>query len=61
MRWLLTLLLPSLFLAATGVAAQLIVHNDEDLASDRPEAWAMNYMAASSLMTAFGQTPALRA
>jgi len=61
MRGLLTLLLPSLFLAATGVAAQLIVHNDEDLASDRPEAWAMNYMAASSLMTAFGQTPALRA
>ena len=54
-------LLSSLLLAATGATAQLVVHNDEDLAPDRPEAWAMNYMAASSLMTAFGPTPALDA
>lgn len=57
----LMLLLFFLQLVATGTTAQLVIHNDEDLASDRPEAWAMNYMAASSLMTAFGQTPALRA
>jgi hypothetical protein len=59
MRRALAFLLSSLWLAATGAAAQLVVHNDEDLSSDRPEAWAMNYMAASSIMTAFGQTPAL--
>jgi hypothetical protein len=36
-----------------------VIHNDENLASNRPEAWAMNYVAASTLMTAFGETPAL--
>jgi len=41
--------------------AQTIVHSSENLASNRPEAWAMNYVAASSLMTAFGETPALGA
>ena len=38
--------------------AQSTVRNDESLASDRPEAWAMNYVGATTLMTAFGQTPA---
>jgi len=42
-----------------GARAQTIVHADEDLARTRPEAWAMNYMAASTLMTAFGTTPSL--
>ena len=41
--------------------AQTIVHNDEHLSSDRPEAWAMNYVGASTFMTAFGATPALAA
>lgn len=45
----------------TGARAQAIVHNDENLASSRTEAWAMNYVAASTLMTAFGGTPALAA
>jgi hypothetical protein len=44
-----------------GARAQPVVHSNENLASDRPEAWAMNYVAASSLMTAFGETPALAA
>jgi hypothetical protein len=39
--------------------AQEIIHADETLASTRPEAWAMNYMAASSYFTSFGATPAL--
>jgi hypothetical protein len=40
--------------------AQEIIHADETLASSRPEAWAMNYMAASSFLTSFGATPALK-
>jgi hypothetical protein len=59
MRGLLPLLLAILLLCSPGARAQTVVHNDEHLASDRPEAWAMNYVAASSLMTAFGETPAL--
>jgi len=39
--------------------AQPVVQDDETLASSRPEAWAMNYVAASTLMTAFGATPVL--
>jgi hypothetical protein len=60
-RPLLGLLLTTLLLGAATAHAQLVVHNDEDLASNRPEAWAMNYMASSSLMTGFGQTLALPA
>jgi hypothetical protein len=54
-------LLATLLSCASGARAQTVVHNDENLASDRPEAWAMKYVAASSLMTAFGETPALAA
>lgn len=46
-------------LASPGVIAQMTVHNDEHLARDRPEAWAMNYVTASTLMTAFGEMPRL--
>ena len=46
-------------LCAPVVQAQVVVHSNEILASVRPEAWAMRYVAASTLMTAFGQTPAL--
>lgn len=53
------LLLISSLLLSQGIRAQTTFHNDEILASDRPEAWAMNYFAASSLMTAFGESPAL--
>lgn len=57
MRGLVALLLGSVFSAAA--CGQIIVRNDENLASDRPEAWAMNHFAASTLMTGFGRTPAL--
>lgn len=46
--------------ASHGVAAQTVVDADERLATDRPEAWAMNYYTATSFMTGFGETPALR-
>jgi hypothetical protein len=58
-RGFLPLMLAILLLCSPGARAQTVVHNDEHLASGRPEAWAMNYVAASSLMTAFGETPAL--
>ncbi len=61
MRGLLPLLLATLLLCSLGARAQTVVHNDEHLASDRPEAWAMNYVAASTLMTAFGEKRALAA
>lgn len=34
-----------------------VVRNDESLASDRPEAWAMTWVAASTFFTAFGAPP----
>lgn len=52
--WLLILLLP-----AAPVPAQSIFRANEILDADRPEAWAMDYFAASSLFTATGATPAL--
>lgn len=48
-------------LASPGVCAQMTVHNDEHLAADRPEAWAMNYVTSSTFMTAFGESPRLGA
>lgn len=58
---LLPLLLGTLLYCNSTARAQPVVHNDENLHPHRPEAWAMNYVAASSLMTAFGETPALTA
>jgi hypothetical protein len=46
-------------LISSGAGAQMIVHNDEHLAVDRPEAWAMNYVTASTFMTPFGANPQL--
>jgi len=46
-------------LISSGAGAQMVVHNDEHLAADRPEAWAMNYVTASTFMTAFGEGPPL--
>lgn len=57
------LLLPAVLLSgawAAGANAQAIHGYDERLASDRPEAWAMNYFTATTFMTGFGPTPALR-
>src|SRR5688572_9486448 len=60
MRSLPHLLLVSLSLCCSGTAsAQPVFRADEFLAPDRPEAWAMNYFAASTFMTAFGERPAL--
>ena len=53
--------LATLLLFQVGARAQAIVQNDETLTSSRTEAWAMNYVAASTLMTAFGGTPDLAA
>lgn len=54
-RWFLSLLC----LVALQAHAQEVVRQDEVLHSDRPEAWAMNRVAAASLLTAFGETPRL--
>lgn len=61
MRGLLHLLLVSSTVFGQDVGAQTVFRDDEILAPDRPESWAMNYFAASSLMTAFGESPALGA
>jgi len=43
-------------LSGFGIAqAQPVVTGDEHLAGDRPEAWAMNYFAAATFLTSFGQ------
>lgn len=56
-------LLRLLLVGTVGVCAcaqaQTVVRNDERLAPDRPEAWAMNYFTASSFMTGFGPSPEL--
>lgn len=53
------LLLACLLAVSPTLFAQTEFRQDELLDSDRPEAWAMNYVAATSLMTAFGETPVL--
>jgi hypothetical protein len=47
----------ALALVAPLAQAQQVVRQDEFLAPDRPEAWAMNRAAAVSLMTPFGELP----
>lgn len=42
---------------AATAGAQTVVRDEEILASDRPEAWAMNYVTAASLMTSGGAAP----
>lgn len=58
MRLTPVLLLCACLLPVAG-AAQDVIEDHERLAPDRPEAWAMQYVLAGSLMTAFGATPAL--
>ncbi|KGQ20786.1 hypothetical protein LF41_1326 [Lysobacter dokdonensis DS-58] len=45
--------------ASFPLAAQEVIREDEVLDGDRPEAWAMHYRTASTLMTAFGPPPVL--
>jgi hypothetical protein len=52
-------LLTSALLIGPSASAQTVFRQDENLDPDRPEAWAMNYVASSTLMTAAGETPAL--
>lgn len=51
-RWRLSL--SGLLLFGQCALAQTVIEDREVLAGDRPEAWAMNYMAATSYMTALG-------
>lgn len=44
---------------AMPASAQFVVQDTEYLREERPEAWAMHYFTASSLMTGFGPVPAL--
>lgn len=44
---------------APQTRAQAVVEDREMLERTRPEAWAMNYVAAATFMTAFGNAPAL--
>lgn len=59
-------LLPSILLlagaagACMNATAQVVDRAHERLDADRPEAWAMHYFTATTLMTGFGATPALR-
>ena len=45
---------------STVADAQTVYRGNEQLDPDRPEAWAMHYFTATSFMTGFGRTPALR-
>lgn len=56
-----TCLLCLLLLLAPAARAQLVIEDSEHLAFDAPEAWAMAWVDASTLMTAFGETPPLGA
>ena len=56
MRTAIRLWLSSLLLLGQAAAAQTVVENNQSLASDSPEAWAMRYFAGTTLMTSFGET-----
>lgn len=49
----------SLALAPLHAMGQTVLHNNEILDSDRPEAWAMHYALAGSLLTSTGEAPRL--
>lgn len=58
---LLSIVLSSVFMGAClDAAAEVVYRGDERLAPERPEAWAMHYFTAASLMTGFGASPELR-
>ena len=60
-RLLATPLLLATWMIPGTVLAQAEFREDESLADDRPEAWAMRHAAAATAFTAFGATPALAA
>ncbi|MET0683422.1 MAG: hypothetical protein ABWZ29_08790 [Casimicrobiaceae bacterium] len=51
-----TRLLVSLLVLSQATPAQTVIENNQSLASDTPEAWAMRYFAGTTLMTSFGET-----
>jgi hypothetical protein len=51
--------LASLALFSAAASAQTVIESRESLASDTPEAWAMRYLAGTTLMTSFGETAKL--
>ena len=50
-----------LLVVSATAQAQTVIRDEEIVASDRPEAWAMHYVSAASFMTGFGATPELAA
>lgn len=56
LQWIACILLVA---CGTGARAQDVFRDDEHLAGDRPEAWAMHRATGASLMTAFGPVPVL--
>jgi hypothetical protein len=48
-----------LLFLAVAAPAQTVVGNDQSLATDTPEAWAMRYFAGTTLLTSFGDTAML--
>lgn len=59
MRSSIRLWLSALFLLSRAAFAQTLVESDQDLPSDSPEAWAMRYLAGTTLMTSVGETAGL--
>lgn len=59
MQWLIPCLGLLLAASSPGARAQDVFRDDEHLADDRPEAWAMQRATGVTLMTAFGPAPAL--
>ena len=58
-RLLTRLLVSCAFCAAAAVQAQEVIHEDEYLDAQRPEAWAMRHFTSATTMTAFGPPPDL--
>lgn len=54
--WLTGLLLLGAVIWSSALLAQPVVDRSEDLASDRPESWAMAYMSATTLFSGFSST-----
>lgn len=51
--------LASLALFSAAASAQTVIEGNESLATDTPEAWAMRYMAGTTLLTSYGETAKL--
>jgi hypothetical protein len=51
--------LACLALSGAAASAQTVIEARESVSTDSPEAWAMRYMAGTTLMTSYGETAAL--